>query len=482
MGLSLRWWAVWVAVLGSPAAVLAVLLLNPGWDRPFGTDTFHFYVVSGVTLAAALAFAVVITLIQSMKETRLLFLGLAFMSIAGVFAMHGLATPGHIHERAYAEIGVSSWLSVFAGALFVALSVASLPKAVDDAMKRYSLPVFGATAAALGLYLGLGIISPDWLAWVPTDDRAVQLAVTAMTMSLLGFSAWRYYQAFLFARQPSQWAMVCVVVLLIEVQASMTFGRFFLLSWWLYHGLYAASFAILFAAWALEARRAGNIRVIADALAMRDAVTQLNNGYSQPIAELVDAIEWKDLYTLGHVRRVASFAVMIGKEIGLPTLELRRLALGAQMHDVGKIGVPDRILLKPAKLTEEEFAIIKQHVARGNDIARSVKALEQAAEAIYFHHERFDGAGYPSGLAGRDIPLHARIVAIADAYDAMTSGRVYQPAVSHEDAVRELRRDAGSHFDPELVDVFTQVMARLEGGSLIGADMDGTSLGRAAAA
>jgi HD-GYP domain-containing protein (c-di-GMP phosphodiesterase class II) len=211
-------------------------------------------------------------------------------------------------------------------------------------------------------------------------------------------------------------------------------------------------------------------------------VTQLNNGYSQPIAELVDAIEWKDLYTLGHVRRVASFAVMIGKEIGLPTLELRRLALGAQMHDVGKIGVPDRILLKPAKLTEEEFAIIKQHVARGNDIARSVKALEPAAEAIYFHHERFDGAGYPSGLAGRDIPLHARIVAIADAYDAMTSGRVYQPAVSHEDAVRELRRDAGSHFDPELVDVFTQVMARLEGGSLIGADMDGTSLGRAAAA
>ena len=461
MGLSLRWWAGWAPVLAFPAMALFALLLNPNWDRSFGTNSFHFYIVSAVTLVAALAFAVTLGLIQSMKETRLLFLGLAFMSIASVFAMHGLATPGHIHDRAYAEIGVSSWLSVFAGATFVALSVATLPKAVDDAVKRHSLPIFGATAAALGTYIGLGIATPDWLAWMPTDERAVQLGATATTMSLLAFSAYRYYQAFLFARQPSQWAMVCVVVLLIEVQASMTFGRFWLYSWWLYHGLYGTAFLLLFGAWAMEVRRAGNIRVIADALSMRDAVTQLNHGYSQPIAELVDAIEWKDLYTLGHVRRVANFAVMIGKEMGLSTLELRRLALGAQMHDVGKIGVPDRILLKPAKLTEEEFAVIKQHVIRGNAIARSVKALEPAAEAIYLHHERFDGTGYPMGLAGNTIPLHARIVAVADAYDAMTSGRVYQPPVSHGDAIRELHRDSGSHFDPEVVEIFCRVMVSL---------------------
>ncbi len=281
-------------------------------------------------------------------------------------------------------------------------------------------------------------------------------------MSLLLFAAYRYLQAFLFARQPSQWAMVCVVVLLVEVQASMTFGRYWHYSWWLYHGLYASAFVMLFGAWAMEVRRAGNIRVIADALAMRDAVTQLNHGHAQPIAELVDAIEWKDLYTLGHVRRVASFAVMIGKEMGLSTLELRRLALGAQMHDVGKIGVPDRILTKPSKLTDEEFAVIQQHATRGYDIARSVKALEPAAEAIYLHHERVDGSGYPLGLAGENIPLHARIVSVADAYDAMTSGRVYQPAVSHEDAVKELHRSSGTHFDSHVVAVFTQVMARLK--------------------
>lgn len=464
MGLSRRWWALWAPVLAFPVAVLGVLLLIPEWDREFGNSNFHFYVVSAVTVASAIAFAVVIGLIQSMKETRLLFLGLAFMSIASVFAVHGLGTPGHIHEVAHAEIGVSSWLSVFMGALFVALSVATLPRALDEAIKLFSWPVFGCMAMALGAYMGLAFVTPDWLSWVPTDARVVQLGVTAITMSLLGFAAFRYYQAFLFARQPSQWAMVCVVVMLLEVQASMTFGRFWMYSWWLYHALYASAFLLLFGAWALEVRRAGNIRVIAEALAMRDAVTQLNNGYAQPIAELVEAIEWKDLYTLGHVRRVASFAVMIGKEMGMSALELRRLALGAQMHDVGKIGVPDRILTKPSKLTEDEFEVIKEHATRGFDIARSVKALEPAAEAIYLHHERVDGTGYPLGLVGDAIPLHARIVSVADAYDAMTSGRAYQPAVDHDEAIRELRKSSGSHFDAEVVEMFACVMARLKDG------------------
>jgi HD-GYP domain-containing protein (c-di-GMP phosphodiesterase class II) len=106
--------------------------------------------------------------------------------------------------------------------------------------------------------------------------------------------------------------------------------------------------------------------------------------------------------------------------------------------------------------------VIKEHATRGYDIAKSVKALEPAAEAIYLHHERVDGSGYPLGLAGDEIPLHARIVSVADAYDAMTSGRVYQPAVSHDDAIDELRRASGSHFDPEVVEMFAEVMARLK--------------------
>jgi HD-GYP domain-containing protein (c-di-GMP phosphodiesterase class II) len=193
---------------------------------------------------------------------------------------------------------------------------------------------------------------------------------------------------------------------------------------------------------------------------MRDAVAQLNRGYSRQIAELVDAIEWKDLYTHGHVRRVASFAVMLGKELGLSTLELRNLALGAQMHDVGKISVPDNILGKPERLTPEEFAVIRQHAIRGFEIARSVKALHPAVDGIHFHHERYDGMGYPVGLSGEEIPLQARIIAVADAFDAMTSGRSYQPAVNQSAAFEELRRCGGTHFDPKCVEAFIAAMGK----------------------
>ena len=466
MTLGVRWWAIWLTVLGAPMALLVTLLyIAPQWDGRILTSTFHFYVVSGTAVAALAACGVITVLIRSMRETRLIFLGLAFMWIAGIFSVHGLATPGHIHPVFYKELAVSSWLSIFGAGVFVALSVATLPPRFEELAKRWGVALSGSVALGIGAYIGVSMGSPTWLDWAPTDQRSVQLGLTTVTLVLFAFSALRYYQAYLFARLPSQWAMVCLMVLLMEVQLSMTFGQFFQISWWLYHGLYAGAFVILFGAWIIEARRAGSVRVVADALSMRDAVAQLNHGYSQPIAELVDAIEWKDLYTLGHVRRVASYAVMMGKEMGLSTLELRRLALGAQMHDVGKIGVPDRILTKPGPLTDEEFDEIKRHVYRGYDIAKQTKALESAADAIYFHHERVDGTGYPLGLAGEDIPLHARIVSVADAYDAMTSGRVYQRAVDDSAAVAELRRCAGSHFDPACVEAFERVLGRLQDAS-----------------
>jgi putative two-component system response regulator len=132
------------------------------------------------------------------------------------------------------------------------------------------------------------------------------------------------------------------------------------------------------------------------------------------------------------------------------------------MHDVGKIGVPDRILTKPSTLTSEEFDVIREHVTRGYEIATNVVALSGATDAIRFHHERYDGTGYPLGLEGEGIPLHARIVAVADAFDAMTSGRSYQEAMTMAEAKEELLRCAGSHFDPCCVDAFLRAFERIE--------------------
>jgi HD-GYP domain-containing protein (c-di-GMP phosphodiesterase class II) len=461
MSLGVRWWAAWALVLGAPLAIMGALLyVFPEQDKSFGSNSFHFYAVSATTIMAAIACVVIIGMTKSFRETRLLFLGLGFLSIASIFAVHGLGTPGHFHAEAYAELSVSSWLSVIAGSVFIFLSVAPLPEKAEAFVGRYGAYILGGTAAAMGLYIGLSFAAEDWLSFIPYQDRNWQLAGTAVTLGLLGFSAMRYFQAFMFARLFSQWAMFCLVVLLMEVQLSMTFGRFWQYSWWLYHGLYGLAFPILLGAWYLEVRRAGTVSALAEALSMRDAVAQLSRGYTKPIADLVEAIEWKDRYTHGHVRRVASYAVMTGKEMGLSSLELRNLALGAQLHDVGKISVPDSILGKPARLTADEFEVIKQHVDRGYEIARSVKALEGAVDGIHLHHERWDGTGYPLGLAGESIPLQARIVAVADAYDAMTSGRVYQSAITDDAATAELQLCAGSHFDPKCVGAFVAALGK----------------------
>jgi HD-GYP domain-containing protein (c-di-GMP phosphodiesterase class II) len=273
-------------------------------------------------------------------------------------------------------------------------------------------------------------------------------------MALIAFAIHRYWQAYQFARLPAQAATTLALVMLLEVPPLILWGWAWHISWWLYHGAYGAAFVVLFGGWAIEAKRAGSLSAIADALSMRDALSQLNRGREAEILELVSAIETKDVATLGHVSRVGAHALAIGKRMGLPAQELRSLVLAAQMHDVGKIGVPSAILMKPSGLTEAEFDEVKRHAPRGGSIARRVDALRPLADVIRAHHERYNGQGYPDGLAGDEIPLLARIIAVADTYDAMTSNRPYRDALTQEAAFRELRRVSGTELDPACVGAF----------------------------
>jgi HD-GYP domain-containing protein (c-di-GMP phosphodiesterase class II) len=163
------------------------------------------------------------------------------------------------------------------------------------------------------------------------------------------------------------------------------------------------------------------------------------------------------------VRRVSAYAHAIGRKLGLNGQELRSLVLAAELHDVGKIGVPDQILAKPGKLNEEETAEMRRHTQRGYEIAQRVPALRSLAPVIRAHHERIGGTGYPDALAGEQIPLLARIIAVADSYDAMTSARPYRAAISHEAAVEELQRVRGHELDSRCVDAFLGWLAEENG-------------------
>jgi putative nucleotidyltransferase with HDIG domain len=176
------------------------------------------------------------------------------------------------------------------------------------------------------------------------------------------------------------------------------------------------------------------------------------------ITALAHAIEAKDGYTIQHCEKMTGRAVALAQALGLPRQEIENVRLGAILHDVGKIGIPDAVLNKPSKLTPDEYEIIKEHAAIGARIVQSVGALKGVVPIVHHHQERYDGSGYPLGLAGEDIPVGARIIGVVDTYGAMTEDRVYRKAPGHEAALTELQRLAGKQFDPDIVQAFVKLL------------------------
>ncbi|HJQ31849.1 MAG TPA: HD domain-containing phosphohydrolase [Pyrinomonadaceae bacterium] len=183
----------------------------------------------------------------------------------------------------------------------------------------------------------------------------------------------------------------------------------------------------------------------------------LGQAYRTTLKALVAALEARDQETHGHSERVVSFSLRLGREFGLDAAQTRSLEFGSLLHDIGKIGVPDAILRKPARLSEEEWGQMRLHPIHGRQILRGIEFLEGAARVVAQHHERWDGSGYPLGLKGEEIDLNARIFAVADAFDAITSDRVYRGGRPYEAAVAELEGHAGRQFDPAVVAAFRSV-------------------------
>ena len=191
-----------------------------------------------------------------------------------------------------------------------------------------------------------------------------------------------------------------------------------------------------------------------------DGDAQEDEHHSRTLASaLARAVDAKDSYTRSHCQTVSQLCGLIGAELGLEATRLTRLRLAGLLHDVGKIGVPDAILNKPAKLTDDEYEHMKRHSLLGYDIVQAAD-MELEARWVRHHHERFDGGGYPDGLAGAEIPLESRVILVADAFEAMTSDRPYRLAPGQSFAVRELGRHAGTQFDPTVVEALTRVLAR----------------------
>jgi len=187
------------------------------------------------------------------------------------------------------------------------------------------------------------------------------------------------------------------------------------------------------------------------------ALNSLEGAYRSTLKALTAALETRDSETHGHSERVVSYSLRLGREYGLSSAEMKALEFGSLLHDIGKIGVPDSILRKPAKLTEEEWVRMREHPLHGQQILRGIEFLQGASRVVAQHHEKWDGTGYPLGLRNEEIDICARIFAVADAFDAITSDRVYRRGKPYEAAAQELDDWAGRQFDPKVVEAFHRV-------------------------
>jgi len=200
-----------------------------------------------------------------------------------------------------------------------------------------------------------------------------------------------------------------------------------------------------------------NKKLEQQATLLEDLLRDLGESYEATLDAMVSAIESRDCETKHHCRRVQAYAVALARRMDLTPEQLMEISYGALLHDVGKIGVPDAILLKPGKLTEDEWTVMRSHTLIGHKMISRIKFLKGAADIVLYHHERWDGKGYPYGIAGEDVPLGARIFMIVDTFDAITSKRVYKEAVPVDLAKKEIERCAGTQFDPQCVTEFLKI-------------------------
>jgi HD-GYP domain-containing protein (c-di-GMP phosphodiesterase class II) len=377
---------------------------------------------------------------------------------------HAAPTTGHSSpstDLARLEIvGFSAELSLVVSAAFFALAVAGIGRRITGSLVRHWSLCALLVAGGIAVYMAVTLAAPNTLLWLPVTSGAVNWAVAELACICFAFAGWRFFQAYRLSGLPLQGTMAMAMALLIEAQFFMIEGPTWHLSWWEYHVAMLAGFLgpVLGILW--QYRQTGDLSVIVEGLFLRETVTGIRAGDPEALNALGVAVAAKDGETSAHVDRVSRMSVAIGERLDLPPDRLEVLRWAGRLHDLGKIGVPDSILLKPGRLTDSEFRIMQQHSIRGWQVAQRSGVLAQAAFAIRGHHERLNGTGYPDGLAGEQIPLEARIIAVADVWDALTANRSYRAALNTDRALAILQADAGILLDPHCVEALLAILER----------------------
>lgn len=452
-----------VAWLVTASALVALALLSqhgPLGDSRWAQPTLLFALVSASALLCIAAATVVIVTADRRDLAEIGLLGSALMAASAMPLVHGLVTPGVLYDDT----------SAFRTAAFFSLPIA----VVVAAPLLLPHSSFGRWAARrwrdwtllslLGVFTVAAVVVffPDAIT-IPGANDPFTIAVTGGMVVAMGLLSLRQLRFYGLGGQPANLiASLSLLALTGTAMLPLSDHRYSAGSWFL-HG--AGAVGVLGACVGLLVSKSFNRsanEILAPVLA-RDPLVAFELGLSPVVHAFVASLEDKDVITRDHVVRTAETAIRVGERFHLSARDLRDLGLAALLHDVGKLNIPDEVLTKPAALTPEEYEIVKLHTVDGEAMLAAEPTLASAAHIVRSHHERIDGRGYPDGLTGTGIPLASRVIAVCDAFDAMTHDRQYRAGMPVKMAFAVLREHAGTQWDPTVIDQLIAVLPSMPG-------------------
>jgi len=438
--------------------VLALLRLIPGIDKRFYSPDAHLVVVSAIAACALIVASLAAVAASRVPQPGVVWLGLGCTAV-GVFMLgHGLTTPDVFGQPANRWVGRLPYAAIGSFALCLFIGGRRADRGINRWVSRHPVTTLLVPTVAASTLVALIVADPLLLGGSAplAHENAVLAVLSTLFVILLVTVIWTHGHRWHLGHDTVQLAILLAAAMSIAAVFSFEHGRFTQLSWWDYHAYLLAGFGA--AVYAVVLRRSQQ-QTVWDLLTTTfddDPFAHIVQGYPEALCTLVRAVEIKDAYTHGHSQRTAQLAVELGLQMGLPPDRLRVISRGAFLHDIGKIAIPDQILNKPGRLTPEERLVVETHPQLGYELASSAPSLREVLLVILHHHERMDGQGYPGGLVGVGIPLEARVVAVADVWDALTSDRPYRSGWELPVALAHIVDGRASHFDPLVVDALVQ--------------------------